>query len=224
MTSLRAVIGGLTLALATPSPGRAVLDSNFNGWAVSGVADAPGVYTVGETYTVRLVLGDEPSGTGDGPWYPWNPLKEYTAVISSTVAAYYDAFPANPGTFWTVEFGLTTVSVYEDDGTPADFQVPSTFTDGLLILSGQTTDYSGPFNVVGASHWGFTGSVVFTSGAGLSELGCLPGAQLDFNHSISVVGQLAPGYDERYIAKFDCQGSATAVEGRTWGHVKSAYR
>ena len=213
LASLLALGAGLALALPTQSPAD-TLEGHFSGHAVHN-GPAPGVYAPGVVYTARLTLNT----TQVNPWYPWNPAKEYTAVINATVFSYFGGF------LQTVDFANgATFKIYEDSVTPADFAVPATFTDGTLILSGGSNDYFGQRANVFGMPWNFYGTIVFTSGAGIGNLHSACSFGVTMNDFVNFqIGTNPPGYQEAYDAEWKC-ANAVSVDKASWGGVKTLYR
>jgi hypothetical protein len=189
-------------------------EGHFSGHAIHD-GPSPGVYAAGVTYTARMVLNT----TQVDPWYPWDPAKEYTAVVAATVFAYYGGF------LQVVDFANgATVRVYEDVGSAADFANPATFTDGALILSGGSNDMSGQRVDVAGNPWGVYGTIVFTGGSGLADLSSACGFGLTMNDFIDFhFATSPPGYQEAYDAQWLC-AEPVSTESASWGSLKALYR
>jgi hypothetical protein len=214
MKKLTSLMLGSGLAVALPTLAFAVtLEGHFSGFADH--AGAPGVYAPGMAYTARLVL----NSVQTNPWYPWDPSKQYTAVINATVASYTGGFTQS------VDFqNGATFKIYEDTGTAADYAVPSTFTDGTLLLSGGSNDYFGQRMDIFGLPWNFYGTIVFVSGAGIGNLDQQCALGLVMNDFVNFqIGTFPPGYEEAYDAEWKCPGS-TAADVPSWGSVKALYR
>jgi hypothetical protein len=214
MKKLTSLMLGSGLAVALPTFAFAVtLEGHFSGFADH--AGVGGVYAPGMAYTARLVLNT----TQTNPWYPWNPTKEYTAVITATVASYTGGFAQS------VDFANgAQFKIYEDSGTAADYANPATFTDGTLILSGGSNDYFGQRMDIFGLPWNFYGTIVFVSGAGLGNLASQCSLGLTMNDFVNFqIGTFPPGYEEAYDAEWKCPDT-TPVDGASWGDVKSLYR
>jgi hypothetical protein len=205
-------VGAVALLAMPVSGSAATLQGSFSGHADHDGA-APGVYTGATTYTAYMTLDT----TQQDPWYPWNPAKEYTAVLTAPVATY------TPGMFQTVTWGVGTVDVYEDD-PDADYANRATFTDGTLILTGSAQNMAGQrFDFFGTP-WSITGVVVFTAGSGLGNLDAQCAGGLVMNDFIDFQIVAPPAtYDENYDALWNCP-EPTGAEESSWGRVKSGYQ
>jgi hypothetical protein len=197
------------LALATP------LHGHFSGYA-NHSGGVPGAYTAGETYVAYATLDN----VNPDPWYTWNPAKQYTAVISTTVASAFEA----PPMILNVTFATASVQIYEDSTTPANYANTGTFTDGTLLLTGSITGMAGQRPNFPGFNWDVIGSVNFTGGAGLGGLLCnLPMGMNDFIAFQSPPIFPPAGYEEAYNIDWFCEAS-TSVDESTWGRMKSLYR
>jgi hypothetical protein len=221
MRNLKALGVGAVLALAIPALASAVTYTGSFSGAADHDGSAPGVYAAGTNYTARLILDE----TQVDPWYPWNPAKEYTAVLNVTVDT-YTVIPNGAGSFdyWIVDFNPGSVDIYEDDATAADFASPSTFTDGTLVLSGQANNMIASRVDIFGLPYDVTGVVVFTGGSGIANLlGCAPSG-LSMNDFIDFQISAPPtGYEENYDAEWKCL-ETTSVDESTWGSIKGLYR
>jgi len=214
MKKLTSLMLGSGLAIALPALASAVtLEGHLSGYADH--TGAGGVYAPGMAYTARLTLNT----TQTNPWYPWNPTKEYTAVIQATVATYVGGF------LQSVDFqNGATVKVYEDSGTPADYATPATFTDGTLVLSGGSNDMFGQRVDIFGIPWNVYGTIVFVSGAGIGNLASQCALGLVMNDFINFqIGTYPPTYEEAYDAEWKCP-DVTATDNANWGSVKALYR
>jgi hypothetical protein len=215
MKKLLSLVLGTGLVFAIPVLSSAVtLEGHFAGHAVHN-GPAPGVYAPGVIYTARLILNT----TQENPWYPWNPAKEYTAVVTGTVFSYTGGF------LQVVDFqNGATFRVYEDTGTAADYASPATFTDGTLILSGGSNDMFGQRANIFGLPWNVYGTIVFTSGAGIGNLHNQCAFGLQMNDFIDFqIATNPPGYQEAYDAEWKC-AEPISVDETTWGRVKGQYR
>jgi hypothetical protein len=214
MTKLASVVLGSGLLVAFPTLSHAVtLEGHFSGYADH--AGAGGVYAPGMVYTAYLTL----NAVQTNPWYPWDPAKEYTAVINAVVDTY------TGGYLQSVDFeNGAQFRIFEDTTTPADFASPATFTDGTLILSGGSNDMFGQRVDIFGLPWNFYGTIVFVSGAGLGNLAAQCALGLTMNDFVNFqIGTFPPGYEEAYDAEWKCP-EAVANDDVTWGRVKSLYR
>ncbi len=224
MKRLKTLGIGAVMALAIPALASATVvnyASNFSGYA-DHTGSAPGVYSIGTSYSARLIL----DAVNENPWYPFAAGMEYTAVMSTGVTLYQVvADAAGPGIDWvSVDFSTASVDIYEDAGTAADFANPGTFTDGTHILSGLGVNMHAEGLTIYGMPLGVTGVVVFNGGSGYgSLLGC-GGSGLSMNDFIDITFLTPPtGYEEAYDAEWKCE-STVSVDDSTWGSIKSLYR
>lgn len=124
---------------------------------------------------------------------------------------------------FTQLYGGTTVEIYTDAGpsTPADYDDPSTFEDGELILSGV---FNGSLNRdrYTASLGSFLGNVSWTGGARRDELG-LNTAHWSFGGGLSSTSStIPPGFVEAWDGLIG--QLVVSVESQTWSQVKALYR
>jgi hypothetical protein len=214
MKKLTSLMLGSGLAFALPTLAPAVtLEGHFSGYADH--AGVGGVYAPGMVYTAYLTL----NSVQTNPWYPWDPTKEYTAVINAVVASYTGGFTQS------VDFqNGAQFRIFEDTSTAADFANPATFTDGTLILSGGSNDMFGQRVDVFGLPWNFYGTIVFVSGAGLGDLAAQCAFGLIMNDFVNFqIGTFPPGYEEAYDAEWKCPDT-TPVDAASWGDVKALYR
>ncbi len=209
------------LALAIPAlASAATFQANLSGYSTHPTS-AAGVFAPNESFTARVVLDT----TQDDPWYPFDPAKEYTAVLTAEVLSYLGGF--NQAVFFKP---AGSVSIYEDSTPDANFANSATFTDGTLILVGQVNNHGGSRVNVGGLPWAFTGDIVLNGGSGLGNLlACESGLSLnDFAAWQLPNGQPLPGipagYKEAYDAEWKCLDEEVSVEQSTWGNVKGMYR
>jgi hypothetical protein len=214
MKNFTSLMLGSGLALALPTLASAVtLEGHFSGYADH--AGSPGVYAPGMAYTARLILNT----TQTNPWYPWDPTKEYTAVIQATVDTYTGGF------LQTVDFlNGATFKIYEDTTTPANYAVPATFSDGTLVLSGGSNNMIGDRVDIFGIPWNVHGTIVFVAGAGIGNLASQCALGLTMNDFINFqIGTYPPTYEEAYDAEWKCPDT-TASDAANWGSVKALYR
>jgi hypothetical protein len=204
---------GTVALLAVPAAVPAVvLQGSFSGHADHN-GSAPGNYATATQYTAYMTLDT----TQQDPWYPWNPVKEYTVVLNAPVATY------TPGVLQTVTWGIGSVSIYEDD-PDANYANRPTFSDGTLILSGSIQNMAGQRLDFFGTPWAITGVVVFTGGAGLGNLNAQCSGGLVMNDFIDFQIVAPPAtYDENYNALWNCP-ETTGTDLSTWGRIKSQYQ
>jgi hypothetical protein len=212
------------LALAIPALALAdSLQASFSGYSAHPTS-AAGVFAANEPFTARVVLDT----TQDDPWYPFDQLKEYTAILNAEVLFYLG------GMSQAVSFKPNgTVLIYEDSSPDADFANLATLTDGTLILTGQVNNMAGTRINIPGLPWSVSGEITLLGGAGFGNLvGCAAGGQsLSMNDFIAWQlgnGQPLPGiptgYKEAYDAEWKCLDDTTSLDSATWGGVKSLYR
>jgi len=158
---------------------------NFNGQAL-----VPAV--IGDDATAYLPVDD--SGTFDSPV----PLDfanfEYTLVVTGlTLDAINGA---------AEDYLPGTITLYEDDSTPADFSNPATFTDGTVALTGSLNGFSRELfsSTLGSGQ----GNVDWTGGTLLGSLA--PGDQLGWSFLVTIstrASNVEPGYDENWDGKVE---------------------
>lgn len=211
------------LALAIPAAALAdSLQASLSGYSAHPTSVA-GVFTANEPVTARVVLDT----TQDDPWYPFDPAKEYTAVLNAVVLSYLGGFSQ------AVSFKPNgSVAIYEDSTPDADYANAATFTDGTLLLTGQVNNMIGTrVNITGLP-WSVSGEITLLGGAGFGGLiGCAAeGLSLSMNDYIAwqqpngnPLPGIPAGYKEQYDAEWKCLDT-TEVDPRTWGGVKGLYR
>ena len=202
--------------LVIPALAMAVtLEGHFSGHADNG-SGVGGVYNPTDSYDVYLTL----DAVQANEWYPWNPTKQYTAVINTSISNYIAL-----GGFEVINFAVGTVNVYEDDGTLADYGSLGTFVDGDNILSGLAQNMIGerPDGIFGLP-FGVTGVIGFNGGTGLANLDLQCTTGLVMNDFIDDVFATNPaGFEEAYDAEWKCPDT-TGVDVGSWGRVKGLYR
>lgn len=163
-----------------------------------------------------------------------DPTKDYTFYIHGLVSngTVNSAFPPY-GSFFTTSYNGGSIEIYE--GTPRDAvfdpfppnaNVPSTFTNGLLILSGTMTGFywqSNDFTLLKTGN--AEGHILWTGGAYFNrvshnELPCpsLFTGGLTWRPSVMI-----DGYVFRHQGKLDLD-CPTPTRSSTWGRVKTLYR
>lgn len=182
----------------------------------------------GELRAVGTVSSfDAPFGDLD----PNDPAKEYTIYMYGLISQ--GTVSAGPPalTLYTTNYTGGVIEIYEDsprnavyDPNPPNANVPSTFTDGTLILSGTFTSFytqSNNFttfmtgNMEGTINW--TGGTLFSrinDGNGQPCPGLFTGG-MTWNPAV-----LIPGYIFRHDGKIDLN-CPTPTESRSWGSLKT---
>ena len=223
--------------------GAALLMSVVSGPATAGPPidwDPAYFYATGATAN-NIPLGTELKAVGivsafDAPFGDLNagdPTREYTFVVYGLISQ--GTVPTGPPatTFYTTHFTGGTIEVYEDLSPESSFApnppnaaVPSTFTDGTLILSGSFTGFVTQTNNFTAFNVGNAeGNISWTGGTLLSRTiqngepcpGLLTGG-MTWRPDV-----LIPGYLYRHDGKIDLN-CPTPTTPSTWGRVKSLYR
>ncbi len=212
------------LALAIPASALAdSLQASLSGYSAHPTS-AAGEFVANEPFVARVVLDT----TQDAPWYPFDPAKEYTAVLNAVVLFYLGGFSQS------VSFKPAgTVAIYEDSTPDADFANAATFTDGTLILNGQVNNMQGTRVDIVALPWSISGEITLLGGAGFGNLiGCAAtGQSLSMNDYIAweippngdPIPGIPAGYKEEYDAEWKCLDT-TPIQESTWGGVKGLYR
>src|SRR5262249_29945302 len=163
-----------------------------------------------------------------------DPSKDYTFYVYGLTSLGTTATPIpSLGTAYIATYTAGVIELYE--GTPRDavfapnppnVSVPSTFTDGTLILSGTISSFFTQTNDLSAFSTGNAeGTVVWTGGTlfpFVSQNG-QPCSSL-FTGGLSwAPSALIPGYLFRHDGKIDV-GCATPAKTTTWGKIKALYR
>ncbi len=169
-----------------------------------------------------------------GDLNPSDPTREYTFVIYGLISQGTTAQGPPAFTIYTTNYTGGTFELYEDTSPDAVFapnppnaQVPSTFMDGTLLLSGQFTSFQSVSNNFTAFNVGnIEGSINWTGGSLWSRLtgpggSACPG--LFTGGSTWYPGVMIPGYVYRHDGKIDLQCPVSAG-GTTWGRLKTLYR
>ncbi|MFN8177377.1 MAG: hypothetical protein U0167_05585 [bacterium] len=228
LQSLAVAVGVLGMTL--PASVRATCDqANLHEGDFSGNSQhtsAPGVFTVGEAFTAYETLNT----TQTQPWYPWNQAAyQYTLYVHGTCSSYVNIPIGGPMFLRQISFTGVTFAIYQDNTTVANYAIPSTFTDGALILSGVITGpgtgggmyAEGVVDGAAPDVLGITGDATVTGGSGIGQLLC---SVLTLNDFIAwLPASSPPGYKEAYDSQWKCC-LTTPVEPSTWGGVKSLYR
>jgi hypothetical protein len=101
-------------------------------------------------------------------------------------------------------------------------QVPTTFTNGQLLLSGVFTQFATLF--FGGQTGTITSTINWTSGSRLADLQALGIANdWHWNGFFNVVAPVPPGYYRLYGGKIE-HAVPVAVEASTWGSIKNLMR
>jgi hypothetical protein len=168
------------------------------------------------------------------------PAKQYTVWLTGLTSMGTVAVVGPPNT-WNTSYstGSAQFFIFEDSSTPAptaatlppnppNATVPSTFTDGTIILSG-TIDYFHTLITQGSTgHWSGSFNALYTATGG-TQYPKVGGAQANLNGLWCSLGtgvsqcSLPAGYSAHPSGKFD-QPSSTPARPSTWGRMKMLYR
>lgn len=162
-----------------------------------------------------------------------DPTKDYTFYVSGLVSNGTTVIGLPGSQFYVTTYTGGTIQVYEGtprdavfDPNPPNANVPSTFTNGTLILSGtvsgfytQTNDFTAfdTGNAEGSITW--TGGTLFSS---VSHSG-QPCPSLFTGGLTWFPSLLIPGYLFRHDGKIDVDCPSES-RSSTWGRMKSLYR
>jgi hypothetical protein len=163
-----------------------------------------------------------------------DPTKDYTFYISGLTSLGTTPTPVPPlGTAYLATYTTGVIQLYE--GTPRDAvfdpnppnpNVPSTFTNGTLLLSGTTSNfYTQTNDFSGFSTGNAEGNIAWTGGTlfPLVSPGGTPCPSL-FTGGLSWhPSVLFPGYLFRHDGKIDLD-CPTPARTSTWGRIKTLYR
>jgi len=162
-----------------------------------------------------------------------DPTKDYTFYCEGLISQ-GTLTQGPPSTeFYTTNYTGGTITIYE--GTPRDavftanppnVDVPSTFTDGTVLLTGTFTSFYTQSNNFTAFQTGNAeGTINWTGGSliDLTETGGQPCPGLFTGGTTWRTDVLIPGYLFRHDGKIDLN-CPIPVEHTTWGGVKSLYR
>jgi len=138
---------------------------------------------------------------------------EYTLVISGLVMI-------ADGSTQTYAGG--TVTIFEDNGTAADYGVPGSFTDGTAILSGTITHLE---RTMFTSTLGtVTGSLDWTGGTRVDEIAPQDQVGWAFLSGINArETSVEPGYSEQWDGKIEPEAPIVDNEEVLWGSFKSFF-
>ena len=112
-----------------------------------------------------------------------------------------------------------TITLYEDDATPADYANPATFSDGTALLSGSFTvlNRTTLLSLVQAN-----GSVDWTGGSRIGDLA--PADRTDWGFFVSVsAAEAMAGYDENWDGKVAPREPVVSTELQSFGGLKAAW-
>jgi hypothetical protein len=162
-----------------------------------------------------------------------DPTKDYTFYIRGLISNGTTTVGAPGLQFYTTTYSNGVIELYEGtprdaafDPNPPSATVPSTFTNGTLILSGvvsgfytQTNDFTSFMtgNAEGSVSW--TGGTLFS----VVSPGGSPCPSLFTGGATWYPPVMIPGYLFRHDGKIDID-CPTPAGRSTWGRIKSLYR
>lgn len=141
---------------------------------------------------------------------PGNAVKTYTG---GTIELWSETPPDAP---WTPTTPVSTIPSFNGG------QVPATFTDGTLLLSGNFTQFATLF--FGGQTGTITSTIDWTAGSKLADLQALGIASgWHWNGFFNISAPVPSGYFRLYGGKLEHE-VPVAVEPSTWGSIKSLMR
>jgi hypothetical protein len=162
-----------------------------------------------------------------------DPSKDYTFYLSGLISNGTTTIGSAGSQFYVTTYTGGTIQIYEGtprdavfDPNPPNINVPSTFVDGTLLLSGtisgfytQTNDFT-TFMTGNAE-----GSITWTGGSLISYVGGAdtPCPSLFTGGMTWLPSLMIPGYLFRHDGKIDID-CPTDSRTSTWGRVKALYR
>jgi hypothetical protein len=143
---------------------------------------------------------------------------EYTLVITNLELVSGDGSVASPQTY-----AAGTLTIYEDNGTAADYANPATFSDGTAFLIGNINQLNRTMftPTLGSA----SGTVDWTGGARLDDIAPVDQLGWPFLSGISARADVVEdGYDEQWDGK--CEPEEPIVDSTimSWGSVKALLR
>lgn len=165
---------------------------------------------------------------------PNDPLKEYTIYMYGFISQGTIAQGPPATTFYTTNYTGGVIEIYEGSPrnsvytpNPPNADVPSTFTDGTLILSGVFTSfYTQTNNFTTFQTGNMEGTITWNGGTLLSRVNDGNGQPCPGLFTGGMTWRtdvLIPGYIFRHDGKIDLNCPVPA-ESSTWGRIKSSYR
>jgi len=163
-----------------------------------------------------------------------DPSKDYTFYLYGLTSLGTTTTPFQPyGNFFLTNYSSGVIEVYEGTPRDADFApfppnsaVPSTFTNGTLILSGTMSGFFWESNDFTAFKSGSAeGHIVWTGGSYLSRVSPdgLPCPSLFTGGTTWLPSVMIDGYLFRHDGKMDLD-CPVPVRGSSWGRLKAIYR
>jgi hypothetical protein len=154
------------------------------------------------------------------------PLTEYTFHVSGLTSTGTDATFAP---FYITVYTGGRIDIYEDstpdfafDPFPPNANVPSTFIDGTLILSGSMSGFNTQTNTITPHQTGNAeGNIIWDGG---TLLGLVVDCPSLFTGGLTWFPDVnIPGYLFRHDGKIDHE-CPTPTRSGTWGRIKTLYR
>lgn len=162
-----------------------------------------------------------------------DPTKDYTFYVSGLISNGTTVIGSAGSQFYVTTYTGGTIQVYEGtprdavfDPNPPNANVPSTFTNGTLILSGTITGFYTQTNDFTAFDTGNAeGNITWTGGSlfGVVSQSGEPCPSLFTGGLTWYPSLLIPGYLFRHDGKIDVD-CPSPTRSSTWGRVKSLYR
>ncbi len=163
-----------------------------------------------------------------------DPSKDYTFYVHGMISNGTVTTPFPPyGNFFTTTYSPGLIEVYEGtprnsvfDPNPPNANVPSTFTDGTLILSGTISGLYWESNDFSAFKSGNSeGHIVWTGGLYLPQVSPsgIPCPSLFTGGTTWMPNLMIDGYLFRHDGKMDLD-CPTPARNATWGRLKTLYR
>jgi len=139
---------------------------------------------------------------------------EYTIVVTGLIQ---DTMGA------TSLFSGGTVTIYQDAATAAVWAMPSSFSDGTVVLSGTLAAFQRTMltTTLGSG----AGTVDWTGGTMLNLLAFADQTGWPFLTAVSrAASQVQPGFSERWDGKVEPRGEVVSSEQQSWSELKAAFR
>lgn len=142
---------------------------------------------------------------------------EYTLVVSNLELISGD------GMVVPQSYANGTITIYEDNGTAADYANPATFVDGTAILIGTVTQLNR--TMFTATLGSASGNVNWNGGTRLDDIAPVDQLGWPFLSGISArASAVEPGYDEQWDGKVEPIDPIVDVTPMSWGSVKALLR
>ncbi len=143
---------------------------------------------------------------------------EYTLVVTNLELVSGDGSIVNPQTY-----ANGTLTIYEDNGTAADYANPATFVDGTAFLIGTITQLNRTMftPTLGSA----SGNVDWNGGSRLDDIAPVDQLGWPFLSGISARATVVEdGYDEQWDGKVEPLDPIVDVTPMSWGAVKALLR